>query len=35
VNDISGMFNECSSLEELPDISKWNTKQVINVFFIL
>jgi len=25
------MFNECSSLESLPDISKWNTSKIINM----
>ena len=25
------MFNECSSLISLPDISKWNIKNVINI----
>jgi len=25
------MFDRCSSLEELPDISNWNTRQVINM----
>ena len=28
-NDISYMFNECSSLKNLPDISKWNTSNLI------
>ena len=31
VNDISGMFWNCSSLLSLPDISKWNTKNVISM----
>ena len=25
------MFRECKSLEALPDISKWNTKEVENM----
>ena len=28
---IEGTFSECSSLEVLPDISKWNTTDVINM----
>ena len=28
---MSGMFNWCSSLSSLPDISKWNTNNVINM----
>ena len=28
------MFNECSSLESLPDISKWNTKNVIDMRYM-
>ena len=26
---MGGLFYECSSLEELPDLSKWNTKNTI------
>ena len=26
-----GIFTNCSSLKSLPDISKWNTKNVINM----
>ena len=32
VSDISEMFYDCSSLKELPDISKWNTSNVTNMF---
>jgi surface protein len=28
---ISGMFNNCESLSSLPDISKWNTNNAINM----
>ena len=28
------MFNNCSSLSSLPDISKWNTNNVINMNYI-
>ena len=31
VNDMSGMFFNCSSLNSLPDISKWNTSKVNNM----
>ena len=31
INDLSYMFCDCSSLEELPDISKWNTINIINM----
>jgi len=29
IKDMSYMFSECSSLSSLPDISKWNTNNVI------
>jgi len=28
---MSFMFNECSKLSSLPDISKWNINNVINM----
>ena len=28
------MFNHCESLSSLPDISKWDTKNVINMAFM-
>ena len=28
---MSGIFNECSSLTKLPDISKWNTINVTDM----
>ena len=31
VTDMSYMFCNCISLKELPDISKWNTNNVINM----
>ena len=31
VNNIEGIFYECSSLTKLPDISKWNTNNVIDM----
>ena len=31
---MSGMFRECSSLLSLPDISKWNTKNVTDMSFM-
>ena len=31
VNNMSCMFEGCSSLYNLPDISKWDTKNVINM----
>ena len=30
-NIISSMFDGCSSLTNLPDISKWNTNKVIDM----
>ena len=29
VEDLSYLFYECKKLEKLPDISKWNTENVI------
>ncbi len=26
--DMSSIFHKCSSLSELPDISKWNTENI-------
>ena len=31
VNNIAGIFEECLSLIELPDISKWNTNNVTDM----
>ena len=31
---MSHMFNGCRSLKSLPDISKWDTKNVINMSYI-
>ena len=31
ITNMSGMFNGCSSLSSLPDISKWNTSNVTNM----
>ena len=31
---MSYMFNECSSLLSLPDISKWNTNNVTNMSYM-
>ena len=28
------MFSNCSSLSSLPDISKWNTNNVIEIYYI-
>jgi surface protein len=28
------LFNECSGLTKFPDISKWNTKNFINMSFM-
>ena len=36
VKDISDLLSDCSSLNELPDISKWNTnniKDMNNLFY--
>ena len=33
-NDISYIFFECSKLKEIPDISNWNTKNIINMSYI-
>ena len=29
-----GMFNNCSSLSSLPDISKWNTNNVTDMSYL-
>ena len=34
ITDMSNMFNECSSLLSLPDISKWSTNKVTNMSYI-
>ena len=34
VTDMSYMFSYCSSLNNLPDISKWNTTNVTNMSFM-
>ena len=34
VTNMSSMFEWCSSLSSLPDISKWNTNNVTNMSFI-
>ena len=34
VTDMSGLFCGCSSLKKLPDISKWNTKNIINISYL-
>ena len=34
ITNLSGMFNRCSSITLLPDISKWNTSYVTNMFKI-
>ena len=31
ITNMSGLFSECSSLSSLPDISKWNTNNVIDI----
>ena len=31
IKDMSNMFSECSCLKALPDIYKWNAKNVINI----
>ena len=28
---MTDLFNGCSSLKELPDISKWNTKNITDI----
>ena len=35
ITDMSYMFSGCSSLTNLPDISKWNTNNVINMSYML
>ena len=32
--DMSYMFSECYSLDNLPDISKWDTKNVTDMSFM-
>ena len=32
ITNMSYMFYECSSLQSLPDISKWNTEKVTNMY---
>ena len=34
ITDMSHMFDECSSLSNLPDISKWNTNNVITMNYM-
>ena len=34
VTNMSCMFSNCSSLKSLPDISKWDTKNVNNIRLI-
>ena len=34
VNDMSGLFYECTSLKYLPDISKWNTINANNISYL-
>ena len=34
ITDMSGMFYGCSSLNSLPDISKWDTKNVTNMSYM-
>ena len=34
ITDMSYMFYRCSSLSNLPDISKWNTNNVTNMSFM-
>ena len=31
---MSGMFSECSSLSSLPDLSKWNTNNIIDMSYM-
>ena len=35
VTNISGIFGGCKSLSSLPDISKWNTNNIINMSYML
>jgi len=35
VSDMSYLFNGCSSLSSLPDISNWNTNNVTNMSYML
>ena len=32
---MSYMFSNCKTLESLPDISKWDTKNVTNMSYII
>ena len=34
VNNMEGMFKDCVSLKSLPDISEWDTKNVINMNYL-
>ena len=34
ITDMSYMFNGCSSLQSLPDISKWNTSNITNMSYM-
>ena len=34
INDMSNMFYGCSSLSNLPDISKWNTNNVKDISYM-
>ena len=34
INDISCLFYDCSSLLSLPDISRWNTSNIINMSYL-
>ena len=31
VTDMSYMFSKCDSLNSFPDLSKWNTQELINI----
>ena len=35
ITNMSCIFYECSSLLSIPDISKWNTNNVINMSYLL
>ena len=34
ITDMNSMFNSCSSLQSLPDISKWDTKNVTDMSYM-
>ena len=34
MTDMSWMFNNCRALSFLPDISKWNTQNIIDISHI-